>query len=364
LGKKKGNQFFFWKIMRDEESVMNRKRFAFGLSLMALLLMLITACGNAGVTSSAKPSGQSSQTGVSSAENQGNWPKELKIGYQKSSLLMIVKQKRSLEERLAPYGVHVSWFEFQSGPPLLEALNAGKIDAGYSGGAPAALAEAAPGSQMVYLAYEPEVARAIVVRKNAAIHSLADLKGKKVAFAVGSSAHYTLLSALATVGLTISDIQPVNLQPSDARTAFERGDVDAWVIWDPYLADAEVHAGARILADAKGLPRQYGFILGRREYIQQYPEIQKLLIEELSKVHQETQADPKQAATQFSKDTKIPEEIWRRTLERREYGVYPLNDDVVSAQQRIADTFYAAGLIREKIQVKDAVLSTNGKAKE
>ncbi|GIM44939.1 hypothetical protein DNHGIG_04880 [Collibacillus ludicampi] len=228
---------------------MKGKKIFSGLSLLVLLLVFATACGNGGATGAAKQSGPSSKNGESSTQqgNQGDWPKELRIGYQKSSLLLFVKQKRSIEERLSSHGVHVSWFEFQSGPPLLEALNAGKIDIGYSGGAPAVLAEANPGSQLVYLAYEPEVARAIVVPKNSTIHSLSDLKGKKVAFAKGSSAHYTLLSALATVGLSISDITPVNLQPSDARTAFERGDVDAWVIWDPYLADAEEHAGARIL---------------------------------------------------------------------------------------------------------------------
>ncbi|GIM44938.1 hypothetical protein DNHGIG_04870 [Collibacillus ludicampi] len=109
------------------------------------------------------------------------------------------------------------------------------------------------------------------------------------------------------------------------------------------------------------MPRQYGFILGRREYVQQYPEIQNLLIQELSKIHQEIQVNPRQAATQFSIDTKIPEVIWRRTLERREYGEYPLTADVVAAQQCIADTFFEAGLIRQKIRIQDAMLTSDQK---
>ncbi|WP_018130626.1 aliphatic sulfonate ABC transporter substrate-binding protein [Effusibacillus pohliae] len=295
---------------------MTHKKIVSALGMFMCLLMLVTACGKGGATVRSGASSQAGEAGTHPGEQAG-WPTEFRIGYQKSSILLFVKEKQSIEKRLAAHGIRVSWFEFQSGPPLLEALNAGKIDAGYAGGAPAVLAQGTPGAQLVYLAYEPEVARAIVVPKHSTIKSLLDLKGKKVAFAKGSSAHYTLISALATVGLTISDITPVNLQPSDARAAFERGDADAWVIWDPYLADAEEHAGAKILAD------------------------------------------PKRAAAQFSIQTKIPEEIWRRTLERRQYGVYPLNADVVAAQQRIADSFYQAGLVREKIRVQDAVIQSD-----
>lgn len=121
-----------------------------------------------------------------------------------------------------------------------------------------------------------------------------------MAFVKGSSAHYTLLSALETVGLSLADIQPVYLQPSDARMAFERGDVDAWVIWDPYLAAAEEEAGARILVDADTLPRQYGFVLGRRDYVQRYPRIVDVLVQGLNAVHRQVQSDPKRAAAQVS----------------------------------------------------------------
>lgn len=218
------------------------------------------------------------------------------------------------------------------------------------------LAQANPDSQLVYLAYEPEVARAIIVPKTSSIHTVADLKGKKVAFGKGSSAHYTLLTALETAGLTLNDITPVYLQPSEARTAFERGDVDAWVIWDPFLADAEVNGGARILIDAKGLPKQYGFIVGRNEYVKQYANVAQTVIAQLNKVHQEIHSSPDEAAKLLAKETKIGEEIWKRTLSRRGYGVFPLTKEVIDAQQRIADRFYEAGLISKRVKAKDAVV--------
>ncbi|WP_253270856.1 sulfonate ABC transporter substrate-binding protein [Geobacillus thermocatenulatus] len=309
----------------------------------AFLFLMSAACGRNESSSSA------------SSVSKQEWPSELHIGYQKSSFSLFLKEKGYLEKQLQKHGTQVKWFEFPSGPPLLEALNAGQIDVGYVGGAPAVLAQANPTSQLTYLAYEPEVARAIIVPKTSSIRTVTDLKGKKVAFGKGSSAHYTLLTALETAGLTLNDITPVYLQPSEARTAFERGDVDAWVIWDPFLADAEVNGGARVLIDAKGLPKQYGFIVGRKEYVKQYPDAVQTVIDQLNKVHQEIHSSPEEAAQLLAKETKIGTEIWKRTLSRRGYGVFPLTKEVVDAQQRIADRFYEAGLIPKRIEVKDAV---------
>lgn len=310
--------------------------------------LLLAACGQERSASLSSPK-QSAST--------DSWSKELHVGFQKSSFSLFLKEKGYLEKQLQKHGVQVKWFEFQSGPPLLEALNAGQIDIGYVGGAPAVLAQANPGSKLVYIAYEPEVARAIIVPKTSPIRTVADLKGKRVAFGKGSSAHYTLLTALETAGLTLDDISQVYLQPAEARTAFERGDVDAWAIWDPFLADAEVNGGARVLIDANGLPKQYGLIVGRKEYVKQYRKVADVVIKELGKVHQEIQSSPDEAARLLAKETKIGEDIWKKTLSRRGYGVFPLTKEVIDAQQRIADRFYELGLIPKTIKVRDAVIA-------
>lgn len=342
------------------------KRNGIRLGTWLLLLAFLVGCGAAGVSSRAGSTGNPSPTTNEAAsavpaessdgqESEIPLPEQLRVGYQKSSVLLFLKESRNLEKRLAEQGIEVSWFEFQSGPPLLEALNAGKIDVGYAGGAPIVLAGAHSGSQLVYLAYEPEVYRAIVVPSHSPVQSLEDLKGKQVAYGKGSSAHYLVLTALESVGLGLNDVTSVFLQPSDARGAFERGSVDAWAIWDPYLADAENH-GARVIQDAHGLPRQYGFIVGRRDYFLQYPSLQQVIIEELGKVHEEIQQDRKLAAEKYAEHTGISREVWELTLARREYGVFDLTPEVLDAQQHIADAFLKAGLIREPVSVRDALL--------
>src|SRR5471030_965299 len=165
----------------------------------------------------------------------------LRIGYQKSATtLVLLKGEGSLEKSLAAQGVNVKWTEFPGGPQLLEGLNVGAIDFGYTGETPPVFAQAA-GAKLVYVANEPPAptSEAILVPKDSPIKSVQELKGKKVVLNKGSNVHYLLVRALEDAGLKYTDVQTVFLPPADARAAFERGSVDAWVIWDPYQAAAE-----------------------------------------------------------------------------------------------------------------------------
>ena len=186
-------------------------------------------------------------------------PRELRIGHQKG-LLSLLKGRGTLEKRLAPLGVTVKWTEFTAGPVQLEALNVGSIDFGDVGEAPPIFAQAA-GAPLAYVgATVPRPAsEAVLVPKGSAIKTVADLKGKKIALNKGSNVHYFLVKLLEKHGLTYTDVNPVFLPPSDARAAFEKGSVDAWVIWDPFLAAAEKALDATVLADATG-------VVGNRAY--------------------------------------------------------------------------------------------------
>ncbi len=121
----------------------------------------------------------------------------------------------------------------------------------------------AAGAKLTYYAIEAPSpnAQAIVVRWDSPINPLAQLKGRKVAFAKGAGAHWLLLEALAQQGLTVKEIEPVYLSPADARAAFETGGVAAWVIWAPFLAAVQRQAGARILQDSSTLSSHRRFQL-------------------------------------------------------------------------------------------------------
>ncbi len=175
-------------------------------------------------------------------------PKEVRIGFQKgSAILLLARKQQVVETRLKALGVpSVKCVEFQFGPPMLEALGAGVIDLGSVGDTPPIFAQAG-GSNLVYAAATPSAQHAVLVPKNSPLKTLADLKGKKVAFGKGSSAHNVTVKALAQAGLGFQDIVPTYLSPADATAAFNGGNIDAWVVWDPYQGLLTLFLGSRRL---------------------------------------------------------------------------------------------------------------------
>ncbi|MGH6739363.1 MAG: sulfonate ABC transporter substrate-binding protein, partial [Bradyrhizobium sp.] len=280
--------------------------------------------------------------------------KTVRIGYQKYGKLVLLKGKGSLEHKLKPLGYTVTWTEFPSGPPLLEALNVGAIDFGIAGETPPIFAQAA-GAPLVYLAYDPPAPQgeAILVPKDSALKSVADLKGKKVALNKGSNVHYLLVKALEKAGLKYTDIHPEFLAPSDALAAFSRGSVDAWVIWDPYEAAAEASTGARILSDGTGLVANYQFYFSSKNFLASDAKAVDVVLEALNEVDDWTKNNIEAVAEQLSPSVGLPAAVLAVSLKRESYGIRPISDDVIASQQRIADTFLGLGLLPKAITVSD-----------
>ena len=196
--------------------------------------------------------------------------KEIRIGYQKTGVLVIARQQAMLEKRFAARQIGIKWIEFTSGPPLLEAMSIGSVDLGAVGDTPPIFAQAA-NANIVYVAGSRITnGQGILVPANSSIRTIADLKGKRVGFTKGSSAHNVVIATLEKAGLTYEDITPVYLTPPDAGPAFANGSIDAWAIWDPYFAIGEKRQNGRILINAvRG--RQDQFVLSRQSRFREHP---------------------------------------------------------------------------------------------
>jgi sulfonate transport system substrate-binding protein len=280
--------------------------------------------------------------------------KVVRIGFQKYGKLVLLKSRGALEEKLKPLGYRVSWTEFPSGPPLLEALNVGAIDFGVAGETPPIFAQVA-GAPLVYLAYDPPAPQgeAILVPKDSPLTSIADLKGKKVALNKGSNVHYLLVKALEKAGLKYTDIQTVFLAPADALAAFTRGSVDAWVIWDPYEAAAEASTGARVLADGTGLVANYQFYFASKSFLASNAKAVDVVLEALNETDVWTKNNIQAVAEQLSPSVGLPASVLAVSLRRESYGILPISDEVIASQQRIANAFLALGLVPKAITVAD-----------
>ncbi|MBE7366695.1 sulfonate ABC transporter substrate-binding protein [Ramlibacter pallidus] len=281
---------------------------------------------------------------------------ELRIGFQKgASLLLLQKAQGSIEKKLAPLGFGVKWVEFPAGPQLLEGLNVGAVDIGFVGEAPPIFAQAA-GALFYYIGHDPAApqAEAVLVPRDSPIRSVADLKGRKVALNKGSNVHYLLVKLVEKHGLRWSDISPVYLPPADARAAFESRNVDAWVIWDPFLAAAEKQTGARVLADATGVASNHQFYLGARGFVEKNGPVIRAVFDDAGEKGRWLKNNLRAAAEQIAPLQGLPVDVVESSLRRYQFDVRPLSDAVLAEQQRIADTFHQLGLIPRRVVVKEA----------
>ena len=286
--------------------------------------------------------------------------KTVRIGYQKSStLITLLKSEGALEKKLQPLGFNVSWHEFASGLPLLEALNVGSLDFSADVADTVPVFALAAGAKLVYVAQEAPspTAQAIIVKKDSPIKTIADLKGKKIAFAKAAGAHYLLISALTSSGLSFKDITPAYLSPADGRAAFERSSVDAWVVWDPFVAAVQRQSEVRILADGSGGIADYQrYYLASVPFADANPKVVNSIYAELARAGKWAKQKPADAA-------KILAPVWgldTATVEaanaRRSYEVRAIPPTALKEQQKIADAFYSEGLLPKRVNVFDAVL--------
>jgi len=284
----------------------------------------------------------------------------VRIGYQKSStLISLLKSQGSLEQALAKQDIQISWHEFPNGQPLLEALNVGNIDLSADVADTVPVFAQAAGAQLTYFAQEAPSpgAQAIIVRDDSPLHSVAELKGKKIAVTKAAGSHYLLLAALARAGLKFSDIEPAYLTPADGRAAFENRKVDAWVTWEPFLSGAQQQLPTRTLADGTALADYQRYYLTSTGFAKAHPEVLAVVFAELVKTGEWLRANPADAA-------KVLGPLWgnldpaivQQANARRSYEVRKVQPGSLQEQQKIADVFFAEGLLPKRVDVLDVAI--------
>lgn len=281
----------------------------------------------------------------------------LNIGFQKYGVLPILKERGTLEKALKAQNVKVKWVEFPAGPQLLEGLNVGSVSFGEVGEAPPIFAQAAQ-TDLLYIANQPAVpkAEALIVQKDSPIHSVKDLKGKRVVLNKGSNVHYLLLKLLEANNLTLSDIEVVYLPPADARAAFEKGAVDAWLIWDPFLSAAEHQLSARTIVNGENLVKNYQFYLADRKFAQQHPDVLKAVVNELNSTTQWVAGHQGEAVALLEKQTGLSKDVLTTAVSRLGDKVTPITAEVAKEQQEVANAFYNEKLIPNKLNIEAAII--------
>ncbi|MCC5632757.1 aliphatic sulfonate ABC transporter substrate-binding protein [Nostoc sphaeroides CHAB 2801] len=318
----------------------------------------LVGCGaNAGSGNKNTISNNKNTIGSNSGSNNGK-PKLIRLGF--TSFGDLTREKGVIEKRLAPLGVNVSWSKFISGPPLLEALSVGSLDGGQVGETPPIFAQAA-GNNLVYLVNIPAgtgESYGIIVPKDSSIKTVADLKGKKVAYARGTALTYFLAKALEEVGLKFNDVQGVNLTVADGQSAFLNKTVDAYVAIDPTLIKLQQEGTIRVLRDAQGIKTPGSFYLAAREFASSNLELFKAILEEYYQVGEWANQNRQAAAQILAPKLKVDVPTMETMLSRRKYDMQPINEQVLRDQQQVADLLYQLKIVPKQVYVREATLTS------
>jgi sulfonate transport system substrate-binding protein len=283
-------------------------------------------------------------------------PEQLRIGYQKGSVSMVLAKSHQLLEKEYPQ-TKFQWIEFPAGPQMLEALNIGSIDLGSTGDIPPIFAQAA-GADLVYVGSEPAKPKAevILVPENSPIKTVADLKGHKIAFQKGSSSHNLVLRALQKAGLKFTDVQAAYLTPADARAAFQQGNVDAWAIWDPYYSAALLNGGVRVLTDGSELNQTGSFYLASRPYAEKNGPFLQHVLNAFSDADALTRSQRDASVALLAKTMGLPENVIATYFDHRPPTVItPVSAETAAKQQQTADLFYDNHLVPKKVDIRTRI---------
>lgn len=284
----------------------------------------------------------------------------ISIGFQKSSLNLLVTREQKLLEQQFP-GAKIEWREFPAGPQMLEALAVGAVDFGAVGNTPPIFAQAAD-KDLSYAGYEvyPPTSLGVVLPKNSAIKNIQDLKGKRIAVQKGSSAHELLAKVLDKAGLTWQDIEPIWLPPADARAALDKGSIDAWSIWDPYLSAVELTGKVDVLIDGKDFPETYAYYIANPKFTTAHPQALDKVLYSLNQADSWILNNQVQAVDLYASSTGLAKNVAKYSIDRRlkPSPIRPITQKNIVSQQKIADLFFAEKLIPKQINIQDAIQHT------
>ncbi|RKR93190.1 sulfonate transport system substrate-binding protein [Micromonospora pisi] len=285
--------------------------------------------------------------GCGDAERAGTAEAPLRVGYQRFGGLSLVKARAA-----AP---GVTWSLFESGPALTEAFKADAIDIGQVGEAPPIFAAAAKiPFKIIGTSAEIPEGEAVLVKEGSGISTFADLKGRTVALNKGSNVHWLLVRLLAANNMTLDDIKVKYLKPAEGRPAFDAGQVDAWIIWDPYFALAE-QPGVKVLVNATGLAGNREYLLVSPDALKNKPEQIRSFLRTYREVTDWGIANPADRARILAPELKIPEDVTTRALARSARPLAPVTPAIGDELQAIADGFTTLELIPTSIDMRARV---------
>jgi sulfonate transport system substrate-binding protein len=249
--------------------------------------------------------------------------KDIRLDYAYyNPLSLVVRDQHLLESR----GYNVTWVLSAGSNKANEALRSNALDFGSTAGSAALVARANSTPIKIIDVYSKPEWTALVVGKNSAANSVADLRGRKIAVTKGTDPYFFLLQSLATAGLSPADVEIVNLQHADGKTALERGDVDAWAGLDPFMAQTVQQQGSRLLYRNPDF-NSYGVLNVREDFSSAHPDAVQSVVNSYEEARKWAKAHPDELAALLASQAKVTSSVAQEELQRTTFDIEPAPGD-------------------------------------
>lgn len=276
-------------------------------------------------------------------------PVVLRAGDQKGGLRALLEAADGLRD--LPY--EIRWSEFPAAAPLAEALNAEAVDFGPIGDAPLLFALANGVRIKAFAANRSDpYGTAVLVRPDSPLKTAADLKGRSIGTNRGSIGHFIALKALASAGLKPEPDTFRFLPPPEAKLALTQGALDAWATWEPYTAIAETAGQARVLVSGRGLSSGLSFLAATERALADKRAALNDFAQRVVKAQRWSYQHVPEFAAALARIIGIAPEAARLQFERRAQRWIAVDAQVLADQQRTADFFAEAGLLKQRLDVR------------
>ncbi len=312
-----------------------------------LTIFVLAACGN-----------DTNNNTVNEEENSDSQDKEvITIGYQKGNTINILKENGNLDEALNEAGYTIDWKVFPTGTVLLEALNTNNIDFGHASDGNAVFMQAG-GHPLNYVASETPYAEgvALVTKVDSEIETVEDLKGKTIGVTRGGNQHYLLLVALEEAGISQDEVEiKFYKDAAEGLSAFTIDEFDVYGTWDPYLAIVEDTVETRTVVNGSGLTENRTFYFATDDLLAEKPEVVKIILEELQVADLWANDNKTEVAEMLAEELGLDAAPLQQANDRRTFGVEAIGEEIITSQQKLADTFFEAELLETEVNVAEAV---------
>ena len=280
----------------------------------------------------------------------------VKLGVQGSGgLFGKAKEDKLFEKAFEKYGAKVEWIEFQSGPPMTEAIASNKLDFAGVGNMPIIAAQAANiPFTVISQTLEGKKNVGLVVNSSSGISNLKELVGKKVAVGKGTNAYDFLFRGLVKEGVDPEKLEIINLNPDEAQAAYDAGSVDAWAIWEPYLTINTLSGKGTIIADGEKLDiLSPSYQIVRTEFAEKYPDLVVAYLKTYDELLKWESKNEEEAINRYATERNLPAKLMEETRNRARGISIPISNEVIAEHQKTADFQYKIGTIRKEINVSE-----------